>query len=71
MVFEYLDQNFKTKAQDMSIVQNLLSNQKGVFMDPKYLPVIEEAEKGNIDALAEMAAKFCRSFKMTSELLSN
>lgn len=58
MVFEYLDQNFKTKAQDMSIVQNLLSNQKGVFMDPKYLPVIEEAEKGNIDALAEMAEAF-------------
>ena len=58
MSFEYLDQNFKTQPEDMAIVQNLLSTQTDVLLDPKYIPVIEEAEKGNLDAMAEIAEAF-------------
>jgi len=58
MTFEYLGENFKTQPENLSSVQEILSKGKDVLIDPKYLPVIEEAEKGDINALAEIAEAF-------------
>ena len=58
MSFEYLADDFKTQVEDIKIVNKLLRGKKKVFIDPKYLAIIEEAEKGNIEAIVEMAEAF-------------
>ena len=56
MDFKYV-QNNNSEIANLAMLQEILSNEK-ILLDSKYLPVMEQAENGDFNSIAEMATIF-------------
>ena len=56
MDFKYV-QNNTSEIENITMLQEILSKEK-ILLDSKYLPVMEQAEKGDFNSIAEMATIF-------------
>lgn len=61
MTFEYFEKN-DSELSDITKVQAILKSEN-IFLDSKYLLVIEQAENGNFTAIAELVTLFTEGIR--------